>query len=175
MLSQLGACQSTGHATQGVVWRCSHDRSLQLPGGCIRCGCTSIEVSYQCLLIHSTSAAHTPNRSSGLHTKTKNTLLAAIAMMFIMTTALLGGMLYNVYFITVHYFDTAFDGYWEWDTAVVFNLIQVLAFTVNVRSFFVGLPGSRAHYEFRLSLDKQSFFGTSRDLSVKLRRHSIAT
>ena len=92
-----------------------------------------------------------------------------------MTTALWGGMLYNVYFITVHYFDTAFDGYWEWDTAVVFNLIQVLAFTVNVRSFFVGLPGSRAHYEFRLSLDKESFSGTSRDLSVRLRRHSIAT
>lgn len=52
--------------------------------------------------------------------------------MFIMTTVLFAGMLYNVYWITVSFSETFDSDFSLWDSAVVFNTIQAIAFTVNV-------------------------------------------
>ncbi|KZV70867.1 hypothetical protein PENSPDRAFT_752246 [Peniophora sp. CONT] len=72
-------------------------------------------------------------RSNGLHTKTKKALLASVIIMFIMATALLAGMLYNVYWITTTYLNQGRgEVFMSEDSAVAFNTIQSIAFTINV-------------------------------------------
>ncbi|KZV70866.1 hypothetical protein PENSPDRAFT_734482 [Peniophora sp. CONT] len=72
-------------------------------------------------------------RRNGLHTNTKKTLLASVIVMFLSATALLAGMLYNVYWVTTTYLFQGYDEvFLSWDSAVAFNAIQAIAFTINV-------------------------------------------
>ncbi|VDC03421.1 unnamed protein product [Peniophora sp. CBMAI 1063] len=87
---------------------------------------------YSFLIVASAVAVYQLS-GSGLHARTKNTLLASVVLMFLMATALLGGMMYNVYYIATSALGN-FDesGFFSWDSAFAFNVIQAVAFTVNV-------------------------------------------